>query len=276
MRFAICNETYQGWSFKAACADIAATGYDAVEVAPGTLVDDAMEIDEGHCEQAGKIAHANGLDVVGLHWLLAWTKGLHLTSPDAETRRRTAEFVKTLARGCAAMGGRVLVWGSPNQRNLDEHQSREDAFQYAAAVLRDICETANPLGVTIVMEPLGPAETNFLNTADEAVALIEQVDHPACQLHLDVKAMSSEETPIPRIIAKHAHRLAHFHANDPNRRGPGTGEVDFTPIVDELRRQQYKGAVSVEVFDYTPDGPTIARDSLAYLQKVWRQTSASA
>jgi len=267
MQFAICNETYQGWSFDAACADIAAADYDAVEVAPGTLLDDAMAIDEATCRKAGETAQSHGLDVVGLHWLLAWTRGLHLTSPDEATRQRTADFVKTLAQSCAAMGGRVLVWGSPKQRSIGEAQSQQEAAEYAVAVLRDICETAGPLGVTVALEPLGPKETNFLNTADEAAELIEGVDHPACQLHLDVKAMSSESKPIPQIIETHAHHLAHFHANDPNLRGPGFGEVDFEPIMAMLRKQRYNGAISVEVFDYTPDGPTIARQSLDYLKR---------
>jgi sugar phosphate isomerase/epimerase len=267
VRFAICNETYQGWSFQAACEDIAAAGYDAVEVAPGTLVDDAMAIDEATCRRAGECARQAGLEVVGLHWLLAWTEGLHLTTPDAQIRQNTVQFGQHLARCCAAMGGRVMVWGSPKQRNLASSQSKDSAYANAADILRPICEVAGPLNVTVAMEPLGPHETDFLNTADEAAALIDRVNHPACQLHLDVKAMSSEDTAIPAIIQRHAHHLAHFHANDPNLRGPGFGEVAFEPILAALQEARYAGAVSVEVFDYRPDGPTIARDSLRYLKQ---------
>jgi sugar phosphate isomerase/epimerase len=79
--------------------------------------------------------------------------------------------------------------------------------------------------------------------------------------------MTSESTSIPELIARHADRVAHFHANDANRRGPGFGDVDFRPIMRALREANYSGWVSVEVFDYSPDPVTIARESIRYLRE---------
>ena len=59
-----------------------------------------------------------GLEIVGLHWLLGNTKGFHLTSPDAAVRRKTAAYLGDLARLCGELGGRIMVLGSPQQRNL--------------------------------------------------------------------------------------------------------------------------------------------------------------
>ena len=267
MKFAICNETYQGWSLEDTCRQVAETGYDGLEIAPFTLNEDPREISEKDAEQVGRSVREHGLEVVGLHWLFVKPAWLHLTTEDPLLRKDTLAFGRHLARICSAMEGTVMVWGSPKQRDLQDGWKYEDASARAAEILHGVAETAQEGGVTIAMEPLGRAETNFLNTAEETVRLIRQVDHPALRLHLDVKAMSDEEKDIPTIIRESQSDLAHFHANDPNLRGPGFGEVDFAPIAETLSEVGYDGFVSVEVFDYSPDPETIARESLGYLNQ---------
>lgn len=269
MKFAICNETYQGWTFEKTCAHIAETGYDAVEIAPFTLGEDPRELTEAQAKECGRVARDAGLEVVGLHWLLVKPAWLHLTTPDELLRKDSVKFGQHLARFCAGAGGTIMVWGSPKQRNLEEGWDYDEAANRAADTLRQISEVAGDAGVTIAMEPLGRKETNFLNTAEETIRLIEKVDHPACRLHLDVKAMSDESKEIPEIIRESKAHTAHFHANDPNLRGPGFGDVKFEPIAAALKETGYEGYVSVEVFDYSPDPETIATKSLEYLREVF-------
>ena len=121
--------------------------------------------------------------------------------------------------------------------------------------------------MVLAVEPLGPAEGDFLNTAAEAVTLIEMVDDPRCRLHLDCKAMSSEAAPIPDIIRANAANLEHFHANDANKLGPGFGDLQFEPIFQALADVDYQGWVSVEVFDYSPGIERLARESIEYMRR---------
>jgi len=266
VKFSICNETYGDLPFDAMCERVAAVGYDGVEIAPFTLNEDPRLLTEREAQRYGNVVRSFGLDVVGLHWLLVKPSGFHLTTPDDNVRAATGAFGSHLARLCGAMGGKVMVWGSPKQRSLESSWAYADAAKRAAEVLHEICEEAVEHGVTLALEPLGRRETNFLTTAAETIALIQQVDHPACRLHLDVKAMSDEPTPIPEIINECRDFTAHFHANDPNLRGPGFGDVDFHPIARALLATGYDGYVSVEVFDYSPDPDTIARESLRTLR----------
>ena len=201
--------------------------------------------------------------MVGLHWLLAKTEGYYLTSPEEAVRARTSDYLSELARLCRDLGGKLLVLGSPQQRNLLRGVSEEEAMGFAAEVLRAAMPTFAECDVQLAIEPLGPAEGDFLLTAEKGIDLIHRVDSPHCRLHLDVKAMSTEAKPIADVIRASRDYLIHFHANDPNLLGPGMGDVDFRPIFDALREIDYQGWVSVEVFDYSPGAETIARESMA-------------
>ena len=99
--------------------------------------------------------------------------------------------------------------------------------------------------------------------------MVRELDHPNFRLMLDVKSMCSEDRSPAQIIREFAPLVDHFHANDANRRGPGFGNTDFRPIAAALREVGYQGYVSVEVFDYTPDPETIARESLRHLKEVF-------
>lgn len=268
MKLAICNETFVDWSFDRACEFARDCGYTGMEIAPFTLAASAYEITAAQRDDVRRAADAAELEVIGLHWLLAKTTGYHLTTPDAATRGRTAEYLRELARLCRDVGGRVLVFGSPMQRNLPEGVSHEQGLEHAAEVFRSLVPTLEEQDVILAVEPLGPAEGNFLNTAADGVRLVEMVGSPHCRLHLDCKAMSSEPTPIPELIRRHHGILEHFHANDPNRQGPGFGELDFHPIFQTLGEVDYRGWVSVEVFDYAPGVERLARESIEYMQGV--------
>ncbi len=87
--------------------------------------------------------------------------------------------------------------------------------------------------------------------------------------------MSDEPTPIPQIIRENADAMIHFHANDPNRRGPGMGEVDFVPIFSVLDEIDYDGWVSVEVFDYTAGIERLVVESMANMKRARSNISRS-
>lgn len=266
MKFAICNETFQERPFDKAFAFARECGYTGIEFAPFTIHKNAYEISADRRREIRRQAEDAGLTVVGLHWLLAFTEGYYLTSPEADVRRRTSEYLGELARLCRDLGGSVLVLGSPKQRNLLPGVTHDQAMEYAADVLRGVVPALEDCGVVLAAEPLGPEEGDFLRTAELGVRLVQMVDSPRCRLHLDVKAMSTEQKPIVDIIRDSAPWIEHFHANDPNRRGPGMGKVDFRPILAALREINYQGWVSVEVFDYAPGVESLARDSIEYMQ----------
>lgn len=270
-RFAFCNETFGDWPHEKVCDFVAECGYEGLEIAPFTFADDVREITAARRGEIRRQAEKAGIEVVGLHWLLSRTRGLHLTSPEAETRQRTGEYLEELARFCADVGGSVLVFGSPQQRDLSAGVTAEQGLQFAAEVFTRLAPLLESLRLKLAIEPLSPRTTNFLQTAAEAAELVERINAPAVQLILDCLAMASEATPIPQLIGRHAKQLVHFHANDPNRQGPGFGKLDFVPIFRALAENDYRGWVSVEVFDYSPGAERLARESIRYMRQCVEQ-----
>ncbi|HEY2881854.1 MAG TPA: sugar phosphate isomerase/epimerase family protein [Pirellulales bacterium] len=262
MKYAICNETFQDWPFDRAFAFARDCGYTGIEFAPFTLGRCATKISPQQRAEVWQQAKAADLEVVGLHWLLAKTEGFHLTSPEKCVRIKTADYLCELVHLCRDLGGSIMVLGSPQQRNLLPGVTKPQAMQYAADVLSGTLPTLEECGVTIAVEPLGPAEGDFLLTANEGRELINLVSSPHVRLHLDCKAMASESRPVAEILRANRDMMVHFHANDPNRQGPGMGQLDFAPIFKALKEIDWRGWISVEVFDYSPGIERLARESM--------------
>ncbi len=280
MRYAFCNEMCGDQPFADAFATMRSLGYTGVEFAPFTLLPptdqfDAREIPAARRAEVKQQAADAGLEVVGLHWLLAKTAGFHLTSPEDGVRSDTAAYLQALVELCGDLGGKVMVLGSPQQRKLLAGVAYNDAEQYAAEVLRAVMPACADHGVTIALEPLGPSETDFMMTAKSGIQLAQLVDSPHCKLLLDVKAMSSEAAPFESIIHASRDWLVHFHVNDPNLLGPGMGEVSYDKIMPALVEINYQGWLSLEVFKYEPSPAEIAQQSIEYLLAIEKAMAAS-
>ncbi len=271
MKLGICNETFKEenkfWPLRKVMEYISRVGYQAIEIAPFTLAPSVEDISPAKREEIRLLSRDYGLEVIGLHWLLASPPGLSITSLDKRVRSRTAFYLRSLIDFCSDIGGKILVFGSPKQRSIERNSSYEETRKRAREVFMSSLDKAEERGVIICLEPLARRETDFINTAEQAVSLIKEINHPSFKLHIDVKAMSDEERPIPEIIKKNKEYLFHFHANDANGLGPGFGETDFESIIKALKEIEYSGFISVEVFDTSPGQKRIAEESLAYLKK---------
>jgi sugar phosphate isomerase/epimerase len=268
IRLGICNELFEGWDFANVCRTAKALGYEGLEIAPFTLAPRITDVSAERRRELRTIVEDAGLATIGLHWLLAKTEGFYLTTPDAAVRAKTADYLVALAEATRDLGGSLMVLGSPKQRDLIPGVSYDEAFDYAVEVLGQAMPKIGDCGVDLCVEPLAPSETDFLNTCDQANAMIERVGHPNFKLHMDVKAQSGEtDATVPELILRHAAKAGHFHAQDVNLRGPGMGEVDFRPIMNALVTSGYDRWVSVEVFDYSPGAEETARQSIECLRR---------
>ena len=267
MKFAFCNEMFQNRPLAEICSIARRLGYHGIEIAPFTLAASAKDISAEQRKETRRIISDSGLETVGLHWLFAGPAGLHLTTTDKKIRGRTRDYLSCLLDLCSDLGGHVLVFGSPKQRTIPAGQTFESAWESAVDLFSSVLDKAKELNLTICLEPLSPVETDFVNTVDQGMEMVRQINHPNFKIHLDVKAMCSESKPVPDIIRSvRAEDVGHFHVNDPNLYGPGMGDVDYEPIAEAIHDIGWNKWLSVEVFKYDPDPETIARKSIEYLQ----------
>ncbi len=266
-RLAVCNELWGDAPIEEVFDRAASLGYEGVEIAPFTLAESVEQISAERRRAIRRAAEVCGVQIVGLHWLFVSPAGLHLTTPDESVWQRSVEYLKALVGFCGDLGGAAMVVGSPKQRNVAPGQDLEDARERACDALRQAGHVAAERGVTICFEALRPGETNFVNTAEQAVHLVGRVDHPNVGIMLDVKAMSAMPDGILGTIRRFGRVARHVHANDPSGRGPGMNGIDFGPIMKALQESGFDGWVSVEPFDYRPDADTVARTAIETLRK---------
>ncbi|QHE86620.1 sugar phosphate isomerase/epimerase family protein [Hydrogenophaga sp. BPS33] len=274
MKLALCNEVLQPLPLAAQCEAAARMGYDALEIAPFTLTDDPTTLDEAAARRVRTAAHDHGLQIASLHWLLVKPEGLSLVSDDAALRRRTLDLLRRLIHFAAACGARVLVHGSPRQRSPLPHQSVADATAHFEAALAELAPHAEAADVTYCVEPLGPFETQVINTVAQAAALVDRIGSPAIRTMLDVSAAShSESEPVHEVLRRFlaSGHIAHVQVNDKNRRGPGQGDTDQRPVLQTLKDTGYAGWVVVEPFEYVPDGPGAAEASARHVRELWKK-----
>ena len=267
MKFSLCNEIFEGWSWTDTVRTIAAAGYEGVEIAPFTLCDDVSDLDASARAAIKAQARDAGIEIAGLHWLFVSPQGLHTTTDDTNVRERTTAYMQALIRFCGDVGGKVMVIGSPKQRDVQPGVAYPVAWRRFVTMIHACLDLAEERGVTLCMEALPADQTNFCTTLDEAVQMVREVDHAHFQTMFDVHNARLETDPLPDLVRRHIAHIRHVHVNEMDGSYPGAGDVDFQSILRVLQEEGFDGYVSAEVFDPSPGAEFIARETLSHLKK---------
>ncbi len=121
-------------------------------------------------------------------------------------------------------------------------------------------------GVTILVEALPRAQCDVVLTLAEAAGIVREIGSPAIRTMFDTHNAVDEVEPHAALVEKYFDLIRHVHVNEMDGGHPGTDTYDFRPVLDTLRRRDYRGWVSLEAFDFTPGAERIANDSLRYLE----------
>jgi sugar phosphate isomerase/epimerase len=144
----------------------------------------------------------------------------------------------------------------------------EEATLNFADGLASVAGYAFERGVTILIETLTSDQTDVVNTFEEAVAIVRQIDNPGVQAMFDSHNAAEETEPHSALVDRHFDVIKHVHFNEMDGRHPGAGTYDFLPVMQVLQRRGYGGWISVESFDFTPGPERIMTESLHHLKSV--------
>lgn len=270
-KYAMCNESMRDLSWEKQCEIIGAAGYKGVEIAAFTLVQQSVaELSAQQRNEMIKTMQSHGIECVGLHWLLAPPpEGLHFTIPDESIRKKTVSYLADLVNFCGDIGGSVMIFGSPKQRNT-MNISINEAKKYFADGLSQVADLAQKRDVKILIEPLDTSQTDVINTLSEAIEIVKQINHPAIQTMFDFHNTPNETEPFDLLVNNYYDNIHHIHVQemDGKHLGQGNAKVDFVKTFQLLKDKNYKGWISLEVFDFSPGGETIAKESMKILKEI--------
>lgn len=240
-------------------ADIAAMGYDGVELA----IRDPMLVDVDALEA---LTREHGLRVPAIGTGQAWNEEkLSFTDPDESVRRAAVERIKSHIP-LAARFNAVIIIGLV-RGIIKPGITHEQGMAWVCEALQECSTAAKPFGVRLALEPINRYETTLVNSVAQGMALIDQVGADNFGLLLDTFHMNIEEPDILQSISTCGDRIFHFHVADSNRWYPGAGHLDFSGILSRLQSTGYDGFVSGE-FMPLPDPLTAARENFARLRAI--------
>ena len=224
-------------------------GYDVVEIP----VEDPEVID---VERVKKALDDNGLEAVVCG---AFGPSRDLTHEDSSYHQVSFDYIDACFDICNALGAKFLagpMYSAVGKARFVPAEQKKVEWDRAVTNLRKVCEMAAQKGLEIALEPLNRFESDLVNTTEDVMRLIKDIDHPAAKVLLDGFHMNIEEPDIEKAIKLAGDKLIHMQVSENYRGTPGTGQARWEDYRRGLEAIGYEGVVSIESF--TPENKELA------------------
>jgi sugar phosphate isomerase/epimerase len=246
VRLAISNLAWPIEHDTAVADRLSELGFDAVEIAPTKIWPRPLAASQRDALNYRRFWEAHGLSIVALQSLLFERPHLRIFA-DARQRQEATEYLTGIIRLGGWLGASVLVFGLPRNRQIAP-RSIDDVTPEAVEFFRVLGDAAADAGTSVCIEPNPPAYgCDFVTRAEEALALVQRVEHPAIGLHLDTACMALAGDDPTEVLPAAAPRLRHMHVSEPDLQPVGESSFNHAPFGAAVRRIQYAGAVSIEM-----------------------------
>lgn len=265
MRFGVCTWVFGGAPMATVAQKLAGMGYDGLELFG----------DRAHSPSTLKPL----MDGLGLRVLSITPENVDLAHPDPGVRREALDYYRWAIDLAAGLGCPIVSCHGAVGR-VRPLATQEAELAYLREGVAALAEAARAAGVRIAVEVLNRYESHLVNTARQALDLLEGIDPATAGILLDAYHMNIEEARPDEAVRLAGKRLFLFHVADSNRAAPGRGHTDWAALFAALRAAGYSGDVIVECTASGPDPFTpvkaegwreelegYLRESLAFLER---------
>lgn len=268
MKLAVSNVAWYTKEIDGFLRFIKGIGCQGIELAPSMLWDEPINASLRERLELRKKIEDSGLKLVGLQALLYAHRDFLIFKDDL-MRQKIIDYFNKLMDFCVDLGGELLVFGSPGNRNINNVPA-EMAYAIAVDFFRKVGQEAGERGIFFCIEPLGKKETDFINTVAEAEKLISDVGNPkGFGLHIDVKGIIDEdEVDAPYLTQSFSH-AKHIHLNDPGLTPPGSTGYDHRRVRARMEGSNYARFVSIEMKRQDLNVENAIHSAVEYVKKVY-------
>ncbi|MGG1576044.1 sugar phosphate isomerase/epimerase family protein [Fictibacillus sp. NRS-1165] len=222
-------------------------GYDAIEIGCASPHAWPDYLSGDRRQEVLKLLKQKDLKVSAMLPAPGGGPGMNVSSPLAEEREFTINHYKKIVQ-------LAHEWECPTVIYVAgwvvHGTSQKDAWNYSLEGLGEVAKFSEELGITLVVEPT-PADSNLIETADDALLLSEQTGASNVKVMFDTfHALYRNEVPSDYIY-RMADQLHHVHISDNDRLPPGQGRGDFDAVIKALKDIKYDGYLSMEVGFHT-------------------------
>lgn len=223
-------------------------GYDTVEVLMGDL--DAVDV-----AMTARLAQEHD---VGVMVTMTGAPTADLSNPDPDVYQRGEALVRRALAMARDMGSPLL--GGPTYSAVQRYPLAPSGFARERIVeaYGRLATAAEQMQLRLGLEALNRYESNFVNTLDQAAAIVRAVGSSALFVHADLFHMAIEEGPLDEAIRRVGDVLGYVHVAESNRGGLGGGNTDWPRFFGALDEVGYHGPITYESFSPTVLGPVFA------------------
>ncbi len=194
-----------------------------------------------------------------------------LTNDDLRVQGNCFEYILQCLDFCNTLGANFFggpMYSAAGKARMISPDQREKEWDRAVANLHKVCKLAQERGLDIALEPLNRFESDMINTAEDVLRLVNDVNHLAAKVMLDAFHMTIEERNIELAITSVGGRLIHLQVAENHRGTPGTGQIAWDSFRQGLTNVNYDGVISIE--SVTPDA-----EELAGAVRMWKNLAPS-